>query len=104
MSDLSNVKVGDTLACSVGYGLVSIIKVDRITKTQVICGVRRFNRDGRLIGSHGFNTPRAWPATEKDILNARIKRAQGGLDRLKVSAENIDSVEALLKTTKMETI
>jgi len=102
MSELSNVKVGDTLACRVGYGLVLLIKVDRITKTQVICGVRRFNRDGRPIGSSGFSTSRAWPATEKDILNARIKRAQEKLDLLKVSAENIASIEALLKTAGLE--
>ena len=52
---LSSVKIGDSLICrSRHYPEGMVVRVSHTTKTQVVCGNRRYRRsDGRLVGSDG---------------------------------------------------
>lgn len=82
MADLSSVKVGDKIAYhnpnSGWYGpkvANRLLTVDRITTTQVICGLNRFHKlTGKKIGSSNWG--RAEPATQEllDEINAQEKR------------------------------
>jgi hypothetical protein len=49
--NMTEVKPGDKLLRSYGYRSSEIVTVDRITDTQVICGLLRYNRNtGRRVG------------------------------------------------------
>jgi hypothetical protein len=98
MNDLSKVVAGDLLAHSYGWNQKRILKVDRTTKTMVICGQQRFDMNGYAIGSGAFQRDRVWPATEADFVGIRIAVAEAKLEKFEVNKDNLEAVEALLKS------
>lgn len=99
-----DVKVGDLLALPERFGSsLTLMKVDRLTATTAVCGTSRFKLDdGMMIGSGGGGRwdfrQYARCATPSDLLNVRIRRAAIKLKDFKVSADNLEAVEALLAT------
>jgi hypothetical protein len=74
---LSDLKPGDTviLRHSTPYNLDRIATVDRLTKTQIIVGSRRFRiSDGKEIGCSHWDYYRIVPATPDQI--AEVERRQ----------------------------
>lgn len=71
MTDLTNTKVGDKLIISHGFNSAEIITVTRTTKTQVICGMRRFTRSGNLVGAGKWDCAHAHPTTPEEIAEIR---------------------------------
>jgi hypothetical protein len=100
--DLSACKVGDSLFIDERWGYSGrILKIDRLTATQAICGDERFRLDtGKRHGSSGWHSVYARPAQASDILAARIRGTQQRLEKFKVTAENLSAVEAFLKANK----
>lgn len=99
-NNLEALKVGDLLAYD-GYGReVVLIRVEKVTPTQVVTGTTRWSRkNGRRVGaSSSFGrSPYGRVPTADDLLAARVQRARRKLGDLKVTPENIDAVETLLK-------
>lgn len=55
---LANLKAGDEVAIDSGFNGYELLKVDRLTSTQILCGTRRFRRDsGRMVGGSGYSVP-----------------------------------------------
>lgn len=107
MKGLENVKAGDDVIYRGGYSGDSILRADRVTATQIVCGSRRFSKGtGRLIGYVGssYSAPRITfaegEALETARLAARVRDAQYSLANLKLSAATIDAAEQLIKAAK----
>ena len=67
MNVLEEVSVGDKLLVR-GQWDESIVDVDRLTKTQVVCGNSKYRiSNGSLVGGGGFYGQYAKRATEEDI-------------------------------------
>lgn len=96
MSDLSNVKVGDKLVVR-GWNCFDIVSVTRLTKTLVICGERKFTKQGLVPGQVTYYKYNASVATSEDIMSVRIQKAVNKWHRFMITKKNIDAVEALLK-------
>ena len=95
--NLESLKVGDSIVASGWHG-ISAWRVTAETKTQLVCGNVRFNKlTGRLVGSSGYNITTGRIATPDDLIEIRVQRAQQRLAKIKVTADNIDVVEAFLK-------
>lgn len=102
MDDLKNVKVGDVLAYSGSWRDPGLTKVERLTKTLIVCSAGRFDRTRGWAAGTGssYSRSRVWIPTPADLLNMRILMAQRALGKLKVGAENVEIVEAMLATVK----
>jgi len=108
---LENVKAGDMLYTRADYGHgIFLFKADRVTATQVICGGSRFNRQtGKKVGSSGWGSKRAYPATEKEIrqakeqyARAKIKKYCEGEALQKLSLESLEIILAALPISRIE--
>jgi hypothetical protein len=62
---LTNTKVGDVLFIG-RQGIADLVTVDRVTKTLVYCGARKFNRRGNLVPRTRWDYTHARPATDED--------------------------------------
>ena len=102
MSDLSTAKIGTAIALQKYYsGEMHILRVTSITATRIACGTTYLRKaDGLIIGSSGIGDGVLYGriATDKDILKARIARAQAGIAHLRVTEENLIVIESLLQT------
>lgn len=74
MNELENVKVGDFVVLIGGYAHDDyLIKVERVTKSQILADKRRFwKKNGRIVGAGIWCYDYIRPATENDI--ERIKK------------------------------
>lgn len=101
MADLSGVKVGDLLVIDDRFSPAPlIVTVDRVTATQAVAGAYRFAKEyGKMIGtSSRYQWAKfARPATEKDVMAARVYATQQKLSKFVVTADNVETVETLLK-------
>jgi len=103
MAGLEGVVVGDVLAHSGAWSGIGLTKVKKITKTLIICGVGRFNRErGWQQGGGAFSRSRVWVPTPDNLLEVRIQRAQRAIKEVKVDEASVDAIEALLATLKPE--
>lgn len=103
---LENVKVGDKLVCSMSYSGHEILTVTRLTKTLAVCGTRSFALDnGKMRGTSSWNDRFARVATADDInqieQQMRIRVAKNDLERVVVTADNIELAEALIVAHKL---
>ena len=99
MSDLSTVTVGQLLAISKEYSAgVTVHPVSRITPQYVeVAGLKIRKTDGLVRGTaNTWNRRYAHPATEYEILQARIDRVTQALRTIKVTSANVEAVEALI--------
>lgn len=107
---LKDVKPGDKLIAFFGYSGVQIVTVDRVTKTQAICGMYRFRlEDGYVPGGSRYHRPYARFATADDIeaIKARSLRAEiHDMTRPERSwkwhASALESILATLKSAAIE--
>lgn len=69
MNELENLKVGDLVVVKGNItDIKTLSKIDRVTKTLIIIGYRRFRKsDGRLVGQDGWHYANIRPATDEDI-------------------------------------
>lgn len=67
MNDLENIKVGDLVVMHVSYSDNHLMKVERVTKSQIVIGGTHYwKKDGLLVGG-GYWSGYIRRATEKDI-------------------------------------
>ena len=100
MSDLSDAVIGTKIKMPKAYSSgADVVAVTSVTKTQVVCGDTRLRKsDGLVIGSSdGWCRRYASVATGGDFLQARLAVAASRLREIKVTAENIDVIEGLLR-------
>ena len=96
--NLESLKVGDCITSGGSWGTPILWKITGETKTQWICSKTRFNKlTGKMIGSSGYSVSFGRIVMPEDLLKIRIKRASERLDKLMVTADNLDAVESLLK-------
>ena len=102
-----DVQVGDSIIYRTNHGTkVNLAKVSRLTKTQAVCedGKRFMLDSGRLFGLSGYSATWGRKATQEGIeqvgLAIRIRKASSELDALKVTAKNLEAVEAFLGTNR----
>lgn len=69
MNKLENLKVGDLVVVKGNItDIKTLSKIDRVTKTQIIIGYRRFRKsDGQLVGRDDWHYANIRPATDEDI-------------------------------------
>lgn len=69
MNELENLKVGDMVIIKGNITDVKTLStIDRVTKTQIIIGYRRFRKsDGQLVGRDDWHYANIRPATDEDI-------------------------------------
>lgn len=85
ISDLSNVKVGDTLMYGQSYNRRMAV-VERLTDTQIICGNVRFRKhDGKKVGSNGWDASWARVPNDADLSELRFKELQQWFTRVSVT-------------------
>ena len=74
MNELENLKVGDLVVVKGNItDIKTLSKIDRVTKTLIVIGYRRFRRsDGQLVGRDDWHYANIRPATDEDI--ERIKK------------------------------
>lgn len=105
MTSLEGVKVGDLLHIHEQYGNAGrIVKVDRITATQVVCGAQRFRlRDGWLVGGDSWSGRFARRATPELIEDVRRQRLIHEIESVKrgelraLSTTDLQSVLVILR-------
>lgn len=57
MKNLCDIKEGDKVVCSTLFQPDRVLEVTRVTKTLIICGTTRFNKqNGRITGENRWNT------------------------------------------------
>lgn len=81
LQSLEDVKAGDWLLLSTGSyscrNSAKIVQVDRVTKTQIIIGPSRYQRDGGLeVGSSKWSYNRVQVATDGLILEIKVDAAK----------------------------
>lgn len=108
MSNLTNAKIGDKIACRSEYSTRdNIFVVERKTKTLVVCNHgRSFRIDTGLLQGTGDTYWRCYgrivtdaeveAMTEETRLAARIRAAKQALSVCRVTGKNIEAVEAML--------
>lgn len=99
--NLETAKEGDYIKTS-GYGReYRLHKVTKTTKTQVVCGNTRFNKEsGRRIGAQKWDASMyGYLATEKDLLTARGDKAKRDIKAAleKMSPELALQIAALIE-------
>ena len=100
MSELAGAEVGTFLAVN-RWGTVELYRVEGLTKTQAVCGHARFSlKTGKLVGDDSRFPMYARIASEQDKTNARIKKAQNAISKVKVTADNLAAVQAFLNAVK----
>jgi len=107
--NLENVQVGDTLIWNDRYA-TEIVKVDRLTKTQIIIGSKRFRKsDGQSVGTSAWHLISVTIPEEGEIekiQEARLHRQlmyeiNGAcqISRLRIlPLEQLKQINALLET------
>lgn len=104
---LAAVKPGDEVAINAGYSGYSMLIVDRVTSTQIICGKARYRRDtGRLVGGSGYRvhylsepTPAIRETIERNKLLAELHRMKWE----ELETERLRRVVDAAKSTTQET-
>lgn len=108
---LEDLAVGDWVYYTLNYGQrVRPMKINRVTKTQIICGNSRFNRrTGREVGNHDvWNFTSIYPLNDAALTTFKRNRVKDKLTRLgneiavtdenyEAIAEHIVAIEALGK-------
>jgi hypothetical protein len=109
---IKDVKVGDKIKCVNAYlrNEYDIFTVDRVTKTLAVCGSVSFQLESGLMrgtrdrfrSRYGYKTTDAEVAEIKagQDLKARLRAAKARLECFRVTADNLEAVEALLKAGK----
>lgn len=99
--ELKDLKVGDSLIYGPPYHR-RVVKVDRLTATQAICGHQKFEiKTGKLIGSTGWNTEYASVPSPKELKEVaqkqKMRELRSWLDRVTITPENLHLFEQLHK-------
>ncbi len=96
MSALGSVKVGDYIAWTTIGDSVSVVRVERVTPTQVITGAWRWRiSDGGLVGARGYDCEWARPATDDDMRTARIRSARVSIENAARALSNDDALKVV---------
>lgn len=100
-AELENAKVGDFVAEYGAWSGVSIMKIDRVTPSQIVTANEKWHRKtGRLVGDTSTWHRRSIRlATPEDHIKARVQLAQRRIDKLKITEQNLEAAEALIKLT-----
>lgn len=107
MSDLSNVKVGDTLAYFDNFHGWMSATVARLTKKQIITkdGRRWWRVSGTLVGASGYNTPSlrvmTWDIVAK-VQAGRARRIVSNIAHQTLTDEQAIRVAAAIKAAMEE--
>lgn len=111
--DLSKVKLGDEVILWYGSSWsrdAQLLKVEHTTATLIVAGGVKYKRRGGYIhGGGSWNRNYIRPVTPENYqlmneiaqernLKRRINEANDGLKNLKITASNIDAVEAFIAT------
>lgn len=73
--------------------------IERVTATMYVSGGRRFYKDLRIVGADTYGPHRGHLWSPEIEMQVRIQKASTALDRIKVSADNIDAAEAFIAAT-----
>ena len=96
MNELENVKIGNYLYYRENYSdRIRIEKVDRLTKTQIICGISKYRKDdGRKVGASDWSTVYVRPVNEDIIKEYYLQNLRIKYQNLKieVTEENYDEL------------
>lgn len=78
MSDLKDIKVGEYVKVNNDYSRgFRLYRVDRLTKTQVVCGTVKFSKDsGKRIGLSGWYAQYGYKAMEEDFYASEVERCR----------------------------
>ena len=74
--------------------------ISKVTPTMYVCDGRRFYKNLRIVGADGFGPFNGHRSTEEIEMQVRIQDASIKLDRVTVSAKNIDAAEAFIAASK----
>jgi hypothetical protein len=106
---LEGVKPGDKIKVRHNYGVgFNVHEVERVTESRAICtsGAAFMINSGALVGTAGLSRGKRYGsfATDEDFNKAAIAQrlisAQAKIDRFRVTAANLEAVEALLEGAK----
>jgi len=95
---LEDMKAGDLVYYTVSYGHeIHIVKIDRLTKSQIICGNSRFQRKtGIMIGHDDPWSPVSIsPITDqvrKQYEQQKLRAKLRSLGKIKVTDENYEAI------------
>jgi hypothetical protein len=102
--DFSTLTEGSKVVICGGYGTdYQIVKIDRLTKTQVVIGNSKFRRDsGNEIGVDGYSRRsisvaphlfiRAKQQRARALMNDQVDLTQDGVTRLRSAADYAEKV------------
>ena len=105
MSALGSVKVGDYIAWTTIGDSVSVVRVERVTLTQVITEGQAWRiSDGGLVGARGWDANWARPATDDDMRAVRIRSARVRIEKAALALRNDDAlkVDAFIKSLEAQ--
>jgi hypothetical protein len=100
---MKNIKVGDIVIHSYGFNSQRLLKVTKLTATQVVCGDSRFRRvGGSAVGGAAFHTSFIVPVAPGDVekvLREAKQRKLANLIRTRCKESGLQSlgVETLEK-------
>ena len=93
---LEHLKAGDTVYINSRWHGISFYKIDRVTKTQIIIGNTKYNKNGYQIGSRGaWNFTWIQEVTPEIIQKYKKQKLQKTLIKLqeiKITDENYEDV------------
>ena len=98
---MTELKHGTLIATNRKFGTgVELHRIVRDTATTYVCdtGVRFRKDDLKIVGADRFGPFSGRTPSSADILSARIRAAQEAIKRLVVTEENLERVEAAIRT------
>ena len=103
---LDELKVGDSVAVNGRYG-VTIVKVEGVTKTQIVADESRFNKsNGKRRGDDAWSLASLEPVTPKLREQIRLKKLRDKVFNFflrqqpqKVSVSQLERIAAILEET-----
>ena len=93
---LEHLKAGDTVYVNSRWHGISFYKIDRVTKTQIIIGNTKYNKNGYQIGSHDtWNytwIQEVTPEIIQQYKNQQLQKKLIKLQEIKITDENYEDV------------
>lgn len=89
-------KVGDKIAVISRFRPLELHTIERVTQTMYVCKHKRFRKDGLgIVGADTWGPFRGQVVTPEIMTLHRIEMATQKLKTLKVTANNLEAIEAL---------
>jgi len=98
---LEHLKAGDKVYINSRYHGISIYKIDRVTKTQIIIGKTKYNKNGYQIGSYNtWDREYIQELTPEIIAKFNIQKLKNRINNefknIKITEENYSEIKKLI--------